>query len=276
MIFLTRLGTVRTKKQEEACRALSDRTLVVLHVPKAAGATLRRILFRAYGREACFWIRPSGEERRATMRELKTMSPAEKQKLRVVTGHFHHGTLRGVLPQPKLRVTLLRNPADRVRSQYQYVRQLPGHPHYEIAQDGFESYYSASSPALDNLQTRLLAGGLRADNSQPLDRPVEASDFERALKHLRIYAGVGVQERFNGMVDAMGRLLRWGDLPEVEDAHVEEEPLELDPETRARVTERNRFDAALHREAMARQDWLEDLATRVTGAPGVGNSVVSG
>ena len=45
---------------------------------------------------------------------------------------------------------------------------------------------------------------------------------------------------------------------------------------RARVTERNRFDAALHREAMARQDWLEDLATRVTGAPGVGNSVVSG
>ena len=42
------------------------------------------------------------------MRELKTMSPAEKQKLRVVTGHFHHGTLRGVLPQPKLRVTLLR------------------------------------------------------------------------------------------------------------------------------------------------------------------------
>ena len=117
---------------------------------------------------------------------------------------------------------------------------------------------------------------MRADNSQPLDRPVEASDFERALKHLRIYAGVGVQERFDGMVDAMGRLLRWGDLPEVEDAHVEEEPLELDPETRARVTERNRFDAALHREAMARQDWLEDLAARVTGAPGVGNSVVSG
>ena len=47
-----------------------------------------------------------------------------------------------------------------------------GIPTYEIAQDGFESYYWASSPALDNLQTRLLAGGLRVDNSQPLDRPV--------------------------------------------------------------------------------------------------------
>ena len=33
------------------------------------------------------------------------------------------------------------------------------------------------------------------------------------------------------MVDAMGRLLRWGDLPGVEDAQVEEEPLEIDPET---------------------------------------------
>ena len=42
------------------------------------------------------------------------------------------------------------------------------------------------------------------------------------------------------------------------------------------MTERNRFDAELHREAIARQDWLEDFATRVAGARGIGNSVVSG
>ena len=80
------------------------------------------------------------------MRELKAMSPAEKQKLRVVTGHFQHGALSRVLPQPKIRVTLLRDPADRLRSQFQYVRQLPGHPHHEIAQDGFESYYCGIEP----------------------------------------------------------------------------------------------------------------------------------
>lgn len=259
-----------TKQQEAACRALNDCTLMFLHIPKAAGATLRRVLFRAYGRDACFWIRPSGAERHATMRELKTMSARDKRGLRVVTGHFHHGALHGVLPQPVLHVTLLRDPADRVRSQYQYVRKLPGHPHHEIAQEGFDAYFAASSPALDNLQTRLLAGGLRGDNSQPLDRPVERADFERALKHLSTYAAAGVQERFTGMVDAMGSLLSWGDVSAVEDAHVEEEPLDLDEETRSQVTERNRFDAELHRAAMAKQDWLEGLAARMAGAPRVG------
>jgi hypothetical protein len=72
------------------------------------------------------------------------------------------------------------------------------------------------------------------------------------------------------MIGALGSLLEWGVIPEVESAHVEEEPLELDAETRSRVTQRNRFDAALHREAMAKQDWLEDLAVRVARESRVG------
>jgi len=249
-----------TTQQEAACRALNGCTLVFLHIPKAAGATLRRILFRVYGRSACHWIKPSGAARLETMQELREMSPARKREMRVVTGHMHVGTLNGVLPQPLLRVTILRDPAERVRSQYQYVRRLREHPHFELAQAGFEAYSEASSPALDNLQTRLLAGGLRGDNRRPVDRAVTEVDLDRALENLGLFAAVGVQERFGEAVDAMGRLLRWGEVPQVDDAHVEGDPLEIDARMRALLLERNRFDAVLHREAHLRQDKLEALA----------------
>jgi hypothetical protein len=255
------------EQRQVAHRALDDHTLVFLHIPKAGGATLRRILFRVYGKDACYWIMPSGNDRRSTMERLKAMGREEKRKLRVITGHFHYGTVDPILEQPTLYVTLLREPAERVRSQYQFVRGVPDHPHHQIAQGSLAEYSAASSPALDNLQTRLLAGALSGDNRQPVDRAVSSGDLERALAHLQSFAAVGVQERFMEAVQAIGRLLSWGELPEVESAHVEQQPIEIDTETRARVTEHNRFDAALHRAARAMQDDLDARVEEQSSAP---------
>jgi hypothetical protein len=98
--------------------------LISLHIPKTAGTSFRNILFRVYGKKAVarfdilkgkIWL----DEKEFTGREL----PAH---IRVIHGHFVYAELAEKLqitPQMKT-ITWLRNPVERVVSNYYYLADM--------------------------------------------------------------------------------------------------------------------------------------------------------
>jgi len=87
---------------------MNDRTTVFLHVPKAAGASLRTLLKNVYGPDRVFWFRPG--QRAKSMAILREMPEAQRAALKVVTGHIPFGLVKPVLARPVDYITVLRDP----------------------------------------------------------------------------------------------------------------------------------------------------------------------
>src|SRR5438105_4223765 len=97
-----------------------DRRLVLfLHIPKAAGSTLNRVIAQQFAPEAIYKVgRTAHSELEAVVAKMNEASP-----VRVISGHFTFG-LHAALPQPFTYITILRDPVKRLVSQFRFVKRL--------------------------------------------------------------------------------------------------------------------------------------------------------
>src|SRR5690242_7431356 len=99
--------------------AAADEAVIFLHIPKAAGSTLNRLiefeypLFEMYSIDPVFY-RWSGTH-------LHRLSKRRLGKIRVFKGHMLFG-LHAILPQPATYITVLREPVERVLSSFYFMR----------------------------------------------------------------------------------------------------------------------------------------------------------
>ena len=163
---------------------------VFVHIPNAAGTTLKRVLVgnfpggvRSLGN--CFG-RHGGFDRRAILRIDEAIARAHDSH--AVSGKLPFG-IRDRLPAGSRFVTLLRDPVERTLSQYNLlattVKTLPG--------DGsLEAVLAAGDLIYDNLQTRMLS-----DAPEPIGE-VDEQMLEEAKENLRSgFAAFGIVERFD-------------------------------------------------------------------------------
>jgi hypothetical protein len=92
--------------------------VVFLHIEKTAGMSIRRLLFDIYGRDEVL--------------EILYMSSSYLQdisfKYRAICGHFHANShIYDQLRNPFVHFTVLRDPVERVLSEYYYYREQPKH-----------------------------------------------------------------------------------------------------------------------------------------------------
>jgi hypothetical protein len=183
-----------------------DQSIIFLHIPKAAGTTLNRIMERQFEPTAIFTI--DGSRTQESIEEFKKLPKAQREKIRVLRGHMHFG-LHEHLPQPSTYITILRDPVDRTISNYYFVLRNPNHRlHYEVKSRHMtlKDYVSSRvNPQLDNGQTRLLSG-------------VEGRAFgecstemlEIAKKNLEeFFSIVGLVERFDETLILLKRAFGW-------------------------------------------------------------------
>lgn len=183
-----------------------DQSLIFLHIPKAAGTTLHRIIDRLYKQTTVFTI--DGARVQESICQFKKLPEAQREEIRVLKGHMHFG-LHEYLPRPSTYITILRNPVDRVISNYYYVLRTPAHRLYHEVKSKrmtLKDYVrSRMNPELDNGQTRLLSG-------------VEGRAFgecstemlEIAKKNLQQFFSVaGLSERFDETLILLKRTFRW-------------------------------------------------------------------
>ena len=136
-----------------------ERTVIFLHIPKAAGTTLSSIIAKQYEPQCIFTI--NGSRVRESIEQFKQLPETQRKAIQVLQGHMYFG-LHEFLPGPSTYITLLRHPVDRIISHYYFVLRVPNHYlHDQVVQHRMtlRDYVSSGiSAELDNDQTRMLSG----------------------------------------------------------------------------------------------------------------------
>lgn len=183
--------------------------VVYVHVPKAAGTSLKDAIARVYApRPMLFFLQGTGE-----LERFRKMPAGARAACAVVAGHEPFGLHRvydGSGTEPSV-ITVLREPVARVASLYRYIFREPAHPLHDAFVNGgvplAEVYARFRPVAFDNHQVRYLAG---APAHGKAFGELTADDLETAKRNL---AGgcraFGLQERFDESMEWFARELRW-------------------------------------------------------------------
>ena len=105
----------------------ASEAVIFLHVPKAAGSTLNRLIEWEYPLFEMYSIDPVFD--RFSWAHLQRLSTERLRRTRIFKGHMLFG-LHAILPQPATYITVLREPVDRLLSSYYFMRGYKLHPLY--------------------------------------------------------------------------------------------------------------------------------------------------
>jgi hypothetical protein len=253
--------------------APGDRRPVVLflHLPKTAGRTLSALLFRQLQSPALetdrarhlsggvyYYPGPHQASNYGFFKEPAPGLPAHvpamlARRPRAVLGHFAFGLHRH-LEEPATYVTFLRNPVDRVQSLYRQLRPEGGWERFltDFRVPGYAP--DQTRLVVDNDQTRRISG------EEPPFGGCDGALLARAKRNLEThFAAVGVTDRFDESVVVLAMALGWDSLVPYWPANMDVESgaeREVDPDTAARILERNALDLELYefgRELLARR-----------------------
>jgi hypothetical protein len=165
--------------------------LILLHIPKAAGTTLRWVLesnyparsvLHCYGSRGCGWD------------QLANMPVATKARVSLLCSHLPFGT-HSLFPQSSRYITMLREPVSRAASAYYAFNSSPD-------LDGLANFAAnLKHRNRDNQQVRQVA-------SVAVDAHVTDGDLQEAKRRLsNDFVAVGLAERFELSLALMQRVL---------------------------------------------------------------------
>jgi hypothetical protein len=224
---------------------VDDPTVIFLHIGKTAGTTMRQILRRKVRSADTLVIRRRGR-REETLEGFGALPVEERARPRLIMGHTVFG-LHEHVPRPSIYITIVREPAKLVVSQYRYVLRTPTHRLHEIAtSEGMslaDYIRSGSSLEMDNSQTRAISGDLGVPFGECTN-----DMLERAKGNIdRCFAVAGMTERFEETLILLQKVFGWSHIHYVR-ANVAPQgpPVVIDDETRALIQEHNRLDDELY------------------------------
>jgi hypothetical protein len=221
-----------------------NETLIFLHIPKAGGSTISKILEQQYSSAETLTL----DDRERQIAQLKTLPAAQRGQYRLIQGHLFFG-LHRFIPQASTYITFLRRPVERVLSFYYYARSTPDHYLYPLViteRLNLKTLLAREvTLELRNEQTRLLAG----DEWEDPQRVVTRAALELAKANLRThFRVVGLLEEFDASLLLLCRAFGWHLPFYVKENVTKERPDErfLDAETRGLIEEANHLDLELY------------------------------
>ncbi|TPE68339.1 sulfotransferase family protein [Halalkalibacterium halodurans] len=170
----------------------SANVLIHLHMPKTGGTTLKKIIKRNYDSRKSVDVY---EEHHKLPGIFKGLS---KQNIECVQGHLPFG-VHEYFNRPTTYITMLRDPVDRVISEYYFIRNIEWHNlHESVMKMSLEEYQGL--PKNRNLQTRYILGG-------QLTSVTEVNRAKNILKNH--FAVVGLTEKFDTSLFLMKEMFNW-------------------------------------------------------------------
>jgi len=219
------------------------RAIIFIHLPKCGGTTLSRIIEWEYSPLRIFSVDPSFF--RWSYYRLTKWSARRLAQIEVFKGHMPFG-LHELLPQPATYITVLRDPVERVMSEYYFGLSYLVHPqHRMVKQLTLEEYVSRTSH--DNIQTKLIAGIDRSYDflAGGCDSGTLAKAKENLASH---FSAIGLTERFDEFL-ALAKVLFGWQVRRYTHFNVTRsrfKPYRVPPEVKALITERYKYDVELY------------------------------
>jgi hypothetical protein len=226
--------------------AKKSRTTIFLHVAKTAGTTLNQVLGREYADILSFYIPKESESH---FEDFKNRLKNENAAL--IRGHFELGW-HYFLSRPFTYFTILRDPVERVISEYFYILSSPGHPLFShVAKKNVSLVDFVKKWNAPNLQTKKISGTTFAKNSGvSQDVEVNADNMlkmakENLSKHFTV---VGLTERFDETLILLKREFGWDWPFYIRDNVTKDKAAREDipVSTLTVIREHNRLDAELY------------------------------
>lgn len=225
--------------------------LVFVHVPKAAGTSLKDIIGRVYaGRPVLYFLPRTG-----ALERFRALPAAARGRCAVLAGHEpfgFHDAFDGCGVRPAV-ITVLRDPVARVLSLFGYIHREPDHPeHARFVERGVtlaQVYDEATLPAFDNHQVRFLAG------PGAFEKPfggLTRGDLEQAKRNLAEGCrAFGLRERFDESLGWFRRELDWPAVQPTELNRSPEGAEQVGKADRALIEKHNELDGELYDSARA-------------------------
>ncbi len=212
--------------------------------------TLRGALASRHRRDRTVVI---GNDINADIERLADLDEASRHRIELLMGHMSFG-LHTLLAPGARYVTIVRDPVERVLSEYRFLRSNTRHPfHARVKEMSLAEYLeSGFTGQAANGQTRLLCGSHVPGSPGIAGRePLGDEDVSRALANIdRYFVLAGTQERFEESLMLMARRLGWRSWPffvvrNVTRAGERGETFSL--QDHERVASANHLDIALYR-----------------------------
>ncbi len=193
--------------------------LIILHINKTAGTSLRLSVDNNYNTDQRLYIYPGNCSNVngkciESQNDVRNLNSDQVSKLEVIMGHMSFG-MHKALPQDSIRyITFVRDPVDRVLSVYYHHKTKPKSPlHPVFNKKGFgvreflhcdlECIRSDSHPA-DNRMTRAISGV----EIEPWG--VDVSHLETAISNIHQYFEFALlTEHYEEAIDLLSSRLGW-------------------------------------------------------------------
>jgi hypothetical protein len=212
-------------------------TVLHLHIPRTGGTAVAQQLYAAFRK---------GMRHHYTTEQALTALLARGTNIDLVTGHFLWG-LHSLFANP-IYFVVLRDPVERVRSVYDFIKVNPGHKSHQRFKDRsllkVLSGKKATNTQFANGQVRQLCAGR--------GRSIERADLEQAWAHLcQPNVVVGFTDEINRGLQQLSERVRL-EIPPC-DTRVNAAPRgEVDASTREIIEHRNSLDIELYERARQR------------------------
>ncbi|KAN0037536.1 hypothetical protein ACTFIV_002887 [Dictyostelium citrinum] len=210
-----------------------------LHIPKCGGTTM--------------YVHFSKHFKVGTLQQWAHPNPTEYKKVQdsknFIIGHFEMG-IHLILNEKEQKtynyMTMLRDPVDRVISNYFYHKHSPGDPQHIIARDNSIGNWLIKSPRGNNEMTRVLSGITIKEEPVPTNET-----FNMALYHLRSMKFVGITEKYSESL-ALLKFYTGLDNPNVSEKlkSLKFRPTGITPDIIEKIKKRNWMDILLYEEAL--------------------------
>ena len=207
--------------------------IIYLHIAKTGGTTMLGYLMRFYKvfHLKTWWV-------------AKWRIPADTE---CFFSHCPYGMPDKYFPGEHQYITFLRDPVDRIISNYYFVLHSPNHPqNLGFFQCSFKELVQSNQYAtFDNGMVRLLAG--RQDiGALPIQSEVTNNDLDRAKENLLSFAGIGILDSFDDDLSRLANKFGWSDINYIRQRTGRRPPVDaIDPDVREAIEQRNKFDQEL-------------------------------
>lgn len=187
------------------------KTLIFSHIEKTAGVTLRSILLRKFPRDSNYEVSTAINPWRVD--EFKNLPDKRKIEIKYLHTNMMPFGIHRYLSQQADYIAMVRNPVDRVISEYYYIIRTPNHPAYHAVKDlSFYDYITKGvwASQVADTQTRIISGAGGTYQINGYEKPLTSRTLAKAKKNIQEhYLLVGLVERFDETMVLLKRTLGW-------------------------------------------------------------------